>query len=446
MHDDLRQAIDAALPALREALAALVAIPSVSAAGFDPDNVRHSAVAARDLLVDAGLRDVRLLEVEGAHPAVFGERHVSASAPTVLLYSHHDVQPPGDLAEWRTDPFAAVEQNGRIYGRGASDDKAGLIVHIAALRAHGDALPVNVKVLVEGEEEIGSAHLATFLTTYQELLTADVIVVTDSSNWRAGQPAFTTSIRGLVDCEVEVRTLQSGLHSGMFGGVFPDALSVLSRLLASLHDEQGRVAVGGLVSGDADPLDLTETEIRDQADAVRGVQIVGTGSLTSRLWTQPAIAVLGIDAPAVTGAINLLVAVASAKVSVRIAPGDDVDSAFNAVHRHLEAHVPWGAQLTVTRGSGSAAPFRLPTSGPGYEAFRAGMREAWEREPVQIGVGGSIPFVGAFATAFPEAEVLLTATGDPTSHIHGPNESQDVTDLKMACLAEAIGLRLLGSR
>ena len=445
MHDDLRRAIDGAFPSFRARLEGLVRIASVSASGFDPGEVRRSAEAVQGTLAGIGFEEVRLLEVAGAHPAVFGARWVSQSAPTVLLYAHHDVQPPGDLAQWISDPFVPVERDGRLYGRGASDDKAGLIVHVGALEALGAGLPANVKVFVEGEEEIGSAHLPAFLATYAEELAADVIVVTDAGNWRVGQPAFTTTVRGLVDCEVEVRTLKSGVHSGLFGGVLPDALSALSRLLASLHDEQGRAAVAGLVASDADPLDLTEPEIREQAGAVDGVELVGTGSLTARMWTHPAISVLGVDAPSVTGAINQLVPVARAKVSLRVAPGDDPERAFGALRRHLEAHAPWGAQVTVTRGPGSAAPVTLDTSGPAFEAFRTGMREAWGREPVTIGVGGSIPFVGAFAEAFPRAEILLTATGDPTSRIHGPNESQDLNDLRKACLAEAIALRLLGS-
>ena len=442
-HDDLRTAIDDLFPALRAELESLVSIPSVSADGFDPAEVRRCAHTVADLFRDAGLDDVELLEVEGAHPAVIGQRLIDPSAPTVLLYGHYDVQPPGDLEQWESPPFEAVERDGRLYGRGASDDKAGVAVHLAALRAHQAAPPVNVKVFAEGEEEIGSLHLTEFLARYRDKLAADHIVVTDSSNWRVGQPAFTTTLRGLVDCQVEVRTLETGVHSGIFGGAFPDALMVLSRLLTSLHDDDGRPAVAGLVAGDADPLDLTEADLRSQAGAVDGLELIGDGSLTGRTWARPAISILGIDAPSTDGAINQLVSVARAMISVRLAPGDDPSAAMAAVVSHLEANVPWGARARVTPGA-SAAPYALSTTGAGYDAFRAAFAEAWDRPPLEIGIGGSIPFVAAFAAAFPESSLMLTATGDPTSRIHGPNESQDLDDLKKACLAEAIALRLLG--
>ncbi len=257
-----------------------------------------------------------------------------------------------------------------------------------------------------------------------------------------GHPALTTSLRGLVDCVVEVRTLRQGVHSGLFGGAFPDALSTLVRLLATLHDDQGRVAIPELVEGSADPLDLTEEELREQAGALPGVQLMGEGSLTSRIWTQPAVAVLAIDAPRVSEAINQLVPSARAKVSVRLAPGDDPDRVAEALARHLKSHVPWGAEVEVTAGA-QAEAFALDTTGPAYEAFRAGFRAAWGREPVDIGVGGSIPFVAAFAATFPAAAILLTGVADPTSAAHGPNESQHLGDLARGALAEAIALRLL---
>jgi acetylornithine deacetylase/succinyl-diaminopimelate desuccinylase-like protein len=442
MHDDLRAAVDEIFPRIRMELEALVRIPSVSADGFDPANVRRSAEATAALLERTGLEGVRLLEVDGAHPAVFGERHVSADAPTVLLYAHHDVQPPGDESQWQSPPFEVQERDGRLYGRGASDDKAGIAAHVAAISVHGENLPVNVKVFVEGEEEIGSAHLSDFLADYGDLLAADVIVVADAANWRAGTPALTTTLRGIVELDVEVQTLEHGVHSGIFGGAFPDALMVLSRLLASLHHDDGSVAVEGLDHGEAEPLDLTEDELRGQAGAVDGVALLGSGTLTGRTWTKPAISILKIEAPGMDPPINQLLPLARAKVSVRLAPSDDTARAMDAVQQHLETHVPWGARVTVTPGA-SGAPFALQTSGPGYDAFRQAFAETWARPSVEIGIGGSIPFVASFAAAFPRADILLTAVGDPGSRIHGPNESQDLADLKSACLAEAVALRLL---
>ncbi len=443
MHDDLRPRVAAGFPRTRAELESLVRIPSVSAPGFDPAAVRRSALATAQLMRESGLGDVRLLEVEGAHPAVLGERRVGDDRPTVLLYAHHDVQPPGDLRQWTSDPFQPVERGGRLFGRGASDDKAGIAVHLAALRALGDDLPVNVKLFVEGEEEIGSTHLAEFLRRYAADLTADVIVIADSANWRVGEPALTTTLRGLVDCEVEVRTLRQGVHSGLFGGVLPDALMALTRVLASLHDDAGRPAVAGLVSRQSGGLEIAEAELREQAGAAPETRLIGDGPLTSRTWTQPAISVLAIDAPPVAEAINQLVPVARAKVSVRLAPGDDPARAMAALVAHLEAQRPWGATVSVTPGA-SAAPVALDTEGPAYDAFRAGCAEAWGRPAVEIGVGGSIPFVGAFQAASPGATILLTGAGDPTSQIHGPDESQDLADLERACLAEAIALRALG--
>lgn len=442
MHEDLRTAIDNLFPSLQATLENLVRIPSISAPDFDAAEVRRSAEAVSGLLSDAGFETVRLLEVEGAHPAVFAEIPAPAGAPTVLLYAHHDVQPVGDLADWDRDPFEPVEEDGRLLGRGSSDDKAGIVVHLGAVMAHGGRPPVGVKVIVEGEEEVGSTHLGEFLDQYRELLAADVIVIADSGNWRVGQPALTTSLRGLVDCTVEVRTLKHAIHSGQFGGVIPDALTVLARLLATLHDRDGNVAIPGLVYGESDELDLTEDELRSQADTVDGLELIGSGSLTSRMWTQPAVAVLAIDAPSVGNAVNALVPVARAKVSLRIAPGDRPARALSTLVAHLEQNVAWGAEVVVTTGATGEA-FALETTGPANDAFRTAFEEAWGRETVNMGVGGSIPFVAAFSEAYPAATILLTGVADPTSRAHGPNESVDLDDVRKGALAEAIALRLL---
>jgi acetylornithine deacetylase/succinyl-diaminopimelate desuccinylase-like protein len=302
-----------------------------------------------------------------------------------------------------------------------------------------------VKVFIEGEEEIGSANLVAFLEAYGDLLASDVIVIADAGNWRVGVPSLTVSLRGLVDCVVEVRTLENAVHSGMFGGVFPDALTVLSRLLATLHDSAGNVAVAGLHVGPEAGLDLTEAEVRTQAGALPGVEIIGDGSLEAKTWSRPSVSVLGIDAPPVEGAVNAIIPSARAKVSMRLAPGDDPARAMTALVSHLESHVEWGAQVEVTRGSSGEA-FELDTSGSAYDAFRVAFAEAWGSAPVEMGVGGSIPFVAAFSEAYPDAAILLTGVGDPGSAIHGPNESVELEDLRKACQAEAIALTLLAQR
>ena len=352
MYDDLANTIAEHFPTIRADLEHLVRIPSVSASGFDPQHVRASAEATRELLERVGAKGVRLLELDGAHPAVFGQVDGPEGSPTVLLYAHHDVQPPGDPDKWNTEAFHPTELEGRLYGRGTADDKSGIAIHAGVLRAFEGKPPVNVKVFVEGEEEIGSLHLDAFLEAHGDLLAADVIVIADSGNWRVGQPAFTTSLRGLVDCVVEVRTLRNGVHSGQFGGVLPDALTSLTRVLASLHDDNGEVAIAGLVSGEADPLDLTEAELRADAQALESVALIGSGALTTRLWRKPACSVLAIDAPRVAEAINQLVPSARAKVSLRLAPGDDPDRAMKLLSDHLIAHAPWGVEITVTPGAG----------------------------------------------------------------------------------------------
>jgi acetylornithine deacetylase/succinyl-diaminopimelate desuccinylase-like protein len=444
MHDDLRTAVDSLYSSLRSDLEALVRIPSISAPGFDPHQVKRSAEMVAGFATEAGFANVQLLEVDGAHPAVFGEIPAPEGAPTVLLYAHHDVQPVGSLDDWDRDPFDPVEDSGRLLGRGTSDDKCNVVLHLAAVKAFGGHPPVGVKLIVEGEEEVGSTHLGDFLVRYHDLLAADVIVIADTSMWRVGEPALTTSLRGLVDATVEVRVLKHAVHSGQFGGAIPDALTVLARLLATLHDEDGEVAIDGLQLFDSTFPEITEDEFRSQSEVVPGLNLIGSGSITERLWGRPAVAVLAIDAPAVKDAVNALVPSARAKVSVRIAPGDDPARAMEILVAHLESHAPWGAEVTVTPGARGDA-FALDTTGPVNEVFREAFRQAWGVESVDMGVGGSIPFVAAFSEAYPEAAILLTGVMDPTSRAHGPNESVDLADIKLGALAESIALRLLAA-
>ncbi|MGH8925007.1 MAG: dipeptidase [Acidimicrobiia bacterium] len=442
MHEDLRKAVADDFPHMKETLADLVRIPSVSASSYPAEEVRRSAEAVARLLTETGAERVQLLELDGAHPAVYGEAEGPPGSPTVLLYAHHDVQPPGPSAEWQSGPFEPFERDGRLYGRGSSDDKSGVVMHLGMLRAFAGKPPVGVKFFFEGEEEVGSSHLTAFLDEYSSLLRSDVIVIADAGTWRVGVPAITTSLRGITACIVEVRTLNSAVHSGQFGGAFPDAITTLCRLLATLHDEGGNVAVPGLVAYESDPLDLTEDEVRQQAGTVTGLKAIGDGGWTSRMWSKPAISVLAIDAPAISEAINQLVPVAAAKVSMRFAPGQDGKAAEEALRRHLEANVPWGAELTV-RSDGFGDAFALATDAPAFEAFRKAMETVWDTPPVEMGSGGSIPFVAAFSAQMPGAPVILIGAGDPTSAFHGPNESQHLGDLEKSILAEAVALRLL---
>ncbi len=439
---DLRARVDAVLPSVRADLEALVRIPSVSALPAHADDVRRSAQATADLFEAEGF-EVRILAVEGGAPAVVARRPAPEGAPTVMLYAHHDVQPVGDPAAWRSEPFEPTERGPRLYGRGAADDKAGIAAHLAAVRALKDDLRVGVTVFVEGEEEIGSPTLEAFLDAHRDLLAADVIVIADSANWDIGVPALTTSLRGLADCVVEVRTLEHAVHSGMWGGVVPDALTTMARLLATLHDEAGDVAVEGLRSGPAADVDYPLERLRAESGIAEGVELVGTGSVVERLWTRPAISVIGLDATAVADASNTLLPVVRAKVSVRVSPEDDAAHALECLRRHLETHAPWGARVTVTDGQ-LGSPTRIDATGPAYDAARAAFREAWDGvDPVDMGMGGSIPFIASFREAFPQASVLVTGVEDPDTRAHGANEGLHLAEFARVCLAEALLLERL---
>ncbi len=431
------------MPSVRANLERLVRIPSVSFPEFDPARVQESAQATRDILDAAGM-ETRILEVEGAHPAVLGRISPPGDAPTVLLYAHHDVQPEGPLELWTSPPYEPVERDGRLYGRGVADDKSGIAVHEASIRAWDGRPPVGVTVFVEGEEESSSEHLPMFLSTYRDLLASDAVILADSGNWRTGEPALTTSLRGIVAMFVEIRTLDHAVHSGEYGGAIPDALTVLCRTMASLHDERGNVAVPGLVSRDAEPLDLTEEELRGWAGVRPGVQLIGEGSLTGRMWMKPAISVLGVDAPRTPEASNQLVPMARAKVSMRIPPGQDPDAARDSLVKHIEANVPWGADVKITP-EGNGSPYELKADGPAYDAMRRAFAEAFGRETVIMGAGGSIPFLAAFAETFPRAALLLTGAMDPRSNAHSEDESLDLGDLEKTALAEALFLGYLAS-
>jgi acetylornithine deacetylase/succinyl-diaminopimelate desuccinylase-like protein len=359
------------------------------------------------------------------------------------MYAHHDVQPPGDLQAWTSDPFEPHERAGRLYGRGAADDKAGIAVHLAALRAYGDSLPVGIAILIEGEEEIGSPTLPALLDTHRSELRCDVVLLPDSTNWTVDVPALTTSLRGGANIVVEVRTLQHAVHSGVYGGAVPDALTALCRLLATLHDAAGNVAVQGLARDAGTGPGLSEDRLRDEASALDGVQLIGSGPLADRLWTRPAISVIGIDAPSVRDSSNTLIPVARAKLSMRIAPNDDAKRAREALAAHLRAHAPWGAHLTVEPGA-AVEPYVALSNGPVFAAARTAFARAWGTPPVDIGVGGSISFVTALRARQPDAQIVITGVEDPDSRAHGTDESLHLGMFRRACLAETLLLTLLG--
>jgi acetylornithine deacetylase/succinyl-diaminopimelate desuccinylase-like protein len=441
---DLKNRVHDLLPALIGDLEDLVRIQSVSADPARLAEVEKSAQKTAQLLAAEGVSAEIVRAYDGAPPAVIGERKGPAGAPVVLLYAHHDVQPENDPADWDSPPYEPAVRGARLYGRGTADDKAGIAVHVGALRALGDDLPVTVRFFIEGEEEVASATLPELLRQYRDRLAADVIVIADAGNWDIGVPALTTSLRGLIRMDVEVRTLTHAVHSGMWGGLVPDAIMTLTRLLSTLWTEDGSPAVAGLASGPAADVEYPEERWRAESGAANGTQSIGAGPVVERLWTRPAITVTGLDAPKVAGASNTLVPVARAKVTIRLAPGDTSANGIARLREHLEAHVPWGAQLTLTVVD-AGEPAVLPTTGPAYAAARSALTEAWDGiSPVDMGVGGSIPFIAEFQEMLPGATILVTGVEDPDTRAHGPNEGLHLAEFERAVLAEALLLQRLG--
>ena len=458
--DDVRDTLTNRMATHRLDLERLVEAPSVSAPGFDPIEVRRTAEMVQELLTARGLQNAQLLEVDGAHPAIYADwLHAGADRPTVLLYAHHDVQPPGDASSWSSPPFVPTERDGRLYGRGAADDKAGILVHVAAIDAwlttRGE-LPVNVKVVIEGEEETGSEHLAAFLEANRERLDADVMVLTDSVNWKVGVPAVTYLLRGLVDAEVTLRGLDHALHSGMYGGPVPDPVSGLVKLLAAMTDEHGAVIIPGFCDDVREPskaerdrlnaLDFDEATFRDEAGLLDGVELIGDpeASLLERLWMRPTATVIGIDAPGIAGSSNTLTPQASARVSLRLAPGQDPQRALAVLTEWLESAAPWGLQVSVAPGA-AGAPYAADPTGPAFQAAERAFRTAYGADVVFAGIGGSIPFIEPFARAFGGAPALLTGVEDPDSRAHGIDESLHLEDWARACVGEAYLLAELGA-
>lgn len=451
--DGLRLSVAGSFGTTLNRLKDLVAIPGIAWPSFDPAFLEASAHAVADLLRAAGVEDVQVLRSNKddgtpGGPAIVARRRAADGKPTILLYAHHDVQPPGDPALWETEPFAAVERDGRLYGRGAADDKAGIMAHVAAYTAVTEVLGkefgLGVTFFFEGEEEAGSPTFRSFLETHRELLRADVIVVADSSNWKVGTPALTTSLRGLVDGTIEVQVLEHAVHSGMFGGPVLDAPTLLSRLIATLHDADGSVAIKGLVSHDSVGVELTEAEYRADCSVLDGVRLAGTGSIAARMWTKPALSIIGFDAPAVDVASNTILPRARAKFSLRLAPGQDPAAATEAVQRHVQANAPFGAKVVFTPGE-SGKPFLADTSSKAAKYAMWALGEAWGVPAVEMGIGGSIPFIADLMDLYPDVQILVTGVEDPDSRAHSANESLHIGDFKNAVVAEALLLARLNA-
>lgn len=424
----------------------LVAIPGIAWDAFDASQLDRSAEAVAALISTTGLEDVQILRVNKddgtpGGPAVVARKPAAQGYPTVVLYAHHDVQPPADLSLWESEPFTAVERDGRLYGRGAADDKAGIMAHIASMRALNEVLGADfglgVTFFIEGEEEAGSPTFRSFLETHHALLAGDVIVVADSSNWKVGVPALTTSLRGLVDGTVEVRVLDHAVHSGMFGGPILDAPTLLARLIATFHDDAGSVAIEGLASSEHAELDYPEETYRSDAAVLDGVRLAGTGSITSRLWDKPALSIIGMDIPSVAMSSNTLLPAARAKFSLRLAPGQSPEEAMAAVDAHVQKHAPFGARVTFTPGEAGQA-FATDTSTPAAQTALWALGESWGVPAVESGMGGSIPFIADLNEVFPDAAILVTGVEDPDSRAHSANESLHLEDFEKAITAQAL--------
>ena len=444
----VKEKVDAAFPVAIANLGDLVRIPGIAWDAFDAQQLELSAEAVAALFRETGifeLVEIRRAEANGkvGAPAVVARREARNGRPQVLLYAHHDVQPPGDLSVWNTPEFQPTLIDGRIFGRGAADDKAGIVTHLTAIKTLvetlGNDFEVGVSIFIEGEEEAGSPTFRNFLEANRDVLAADVIIVADSANWTTTIPALTTTLRGLVSQVIEVQTLDHAVHSGMFGGAVPDAMTATLRLLASLHDEAGDVAVEGLHSSKAAELDFTEEQLRIDSGLLDGVSAIGTGSILDRIWTKPSITVIGIDAMSVAMSSNTLLPSVKAKISMRIAPGQEPQDALALLRAHLENHVPFGAKLSYGEVE-LGKPFEANSAGWAKKLAEASLSAAFGNDSVDIGIGGSIPFIADLLEVFPAAQILVTGVEDADSRAHSPNESVHVDTLRGAMVAESLFL------
>ena len=427
-------------------LSQLVTHQSLAFDGYDQAPLETSAAAVAELFENLGFEQVHQLtetntDGDQSGPAIIARTPAQDNKPTVLLYAHHDVQPVGDLEAWQTDPWVATEKAGRLYGRGTADDKAGIVVHHAAIQALRELLGhdhgLGLTVFIEGEEEVGSPFFGQFLDKHQALLAADIIIVADSANWSVDTPALTTSLRGLLDGVIEVTVTDHPVHSGLFGGPVLDANTVLSRIIANLHTPEGDVAVTGLDQTRWAEVVYDEDEYRQQIGAVQGLELAGTGTLADRLWNKPALNIIGIDTTSVAESANSIVHTASAKFSMRLGPGMDPQHAMDALTEHIHNTSAFGANVTVHPGE-QGKPFVVDSSSDTSTMMKQALSEAWGTEAIETGLGGSIPFVADLVQAYPHASILLTGVEDPDTKAHSPNESLDLSVLRHAIEAEIL--------
>jgi acetylornithine deacetylase/succinyl-diaminopimelate desuccinylase-like protein len=437
--------VDSQFPAAVAKLGQLVKIPGIAWPSFDQNNLELSAKKVADELGQLDFFD--FVEIRKAAkpsgelgaPAVIARKAGHKAAPHILLYAHHDVQPPGDSALWDTEPFEATLRGDRLFGRGASDDKSGIITHLTSLKtliSLAAEVRVGVTVFIEGEEEAGSESFPEFLKTNHSDLAADLIIVADSGNWSEDVPALTTALRGMVSQTFTLKTLDHALHSGMYGGPLPDATTAMIRLLASLTDEAGNVAIVGLDSVSVDGPKLSEKEFALTAGLLPGVKRLGDKAVTQQMWGEPAVTIIGLDLPAVDVSSNTAQPWVRAKISLRLSPSQSPESGLEALRKHLSSHAPFGAQVEF--GRHETGPGYLAKDGWAAKLAHEAFSASWPNPSVNMGIGGSIPFISQFAAAFPNAEILVTGVEEPDSRAHSPNESQHLPTLRRAILAQSL--------
>ena len=442
---EIKDKAAAMMPGLIDALQEMVAQPSVAFPGYPAEPVVRMADEALRRFQEAGFHDARLMEVPTGYPPIYAELPGPPGSPVVVLYAHYDVQPAPPEQGWTSDPWTATRKDGRIYGRGAADDKGGLAIHLGTMQVFDGKPPCTVKLILEGMEETES-NLEAFVEAHPELFDCDLFVICDMGNLRVGEPVLTTALRGDVACVVTVRTLDHPLHSGVFGGPVPDAMMSLARLLATLHDDAGDVAVAGVTSGSWDGEDFAADDFRPGADLLPGVELIGSGSVGDRLWAKPSINAIGVDMTSVAGSSNVLIPEARAKLSMRIVPGAEPEAELDALVEHLTSHVPWGAQVEVQRTK-AAPPFRCSTDGPGYAAARSALEEAYGKPPGEAGSGGSIPLLRTLQMAAPRAEFILWGPEDVAeARIHASDESVDPAEIERMVVAQALLIRRFSER
>ena len=446
--ESLRTALDAEFVLVLSQLSELVAIESVAWPAYDRRNVEKSAEVVAQMARELSFDSVEILTAQtpdgdDGYPAVVARKEAPEGRPTVVLYAHHDVQPTGDVALWDTEPFVATVKGDRMYGRGAADDKAGAMVHLTALKLLGDKLNVGVVLFIEGEEEAGSPSFNNFLHTYRDKLEGDVIVVADSGNWAERVPALTVSLRGMVALEFSLSTLKHSVHSGMYGGVVPDAGMAMIRLLGTLHNADGSVAVERLVQSEDVASDYDEATIRRDSGVLDSTELIGSGPLSSRVWCKPALTVIGIDIPDVDHSSNTLQSSVRAKVSMRLAPGQDPQDALSKLKQHLKENAPFGATLEFGPEE-SGAPWQANLDDPRVAVAKQAITDGFGADVVEMGLGGSIPFIADLLEVFPQASILVTGIEDPDTRAHSANESLFLPDFKSAIVSEALFLHRLG--